>query len=106
MNLLVFFALPLATILLSIVLQTVLKCPILVGITFFAIYLIIAFAAFSGSLAEALIATIIYSIIAFITAWLVNIINIIKERLGAIGKNALIVIMEEEIHVKMLIMIY
>ena len=43
MNLLVFFALPLATILLSIVLQTVLKCPILVGITFFAIYLIIAF---------------------------------------------------------------
>ena len=73
MNLLVFFALPLATILLSIVLQTVLKCPILVGITFFAIYLIIAFAAFSGSLAEALIATIIYSIIAFVTAYIIKV---------------------------------
>ena len=41
MNLLIFFAIPFATILLAIVFQKVLKCPILVSITFFAIYLII-----------------------------------------------------------------
>ena len=43
MNLFIFFALPLATILLAIVLQKILRSPILVAITAFAIYLIIAF---------------------------------------------------------------
>ena len=42
-NLLLFFALPVATILLSIVLQKILNCPILVAITAFAIYLIVTF---------------------------------------------------------------
>ena len=68
MNLLIYFALPLATILLAIVLQKILRSPILVSITFFAIYLIVAFAAFSDDLAPALVATIIYSLLAFITA--------------------------------------
>ena len=67
----VFFVLPLATILLAIVLQKVLKSPILVAITFFAIYLIVAFVSFSDTLAEALIAVIIYTIIAYITALIV-----------------------------------
>ena len=75
MNLFIFFALPVATILLAIVLQKILKCPILVAITFFAIYLIVSFTAFSSSLAEALIATIIYTIIAFITAYIVRLIS-------------------------------
>ncbi len=74
MNLFIFFALPVATILLAIVLQKILKCPILVAITFFAIYLIVSFAAFSSYLAEALIATIIYTIIAFVTAYIVRLI--------------------------------
>ena len=39
MNLLIFFALPLATVLLAIVFEKILKCPILVAITFFSIYL-------------------------------------------------------------------
>ena len=72
MNLLIFFALPLATILLAIVFQKILKNPILVAITFFAVYLIIAFGFFSDTLAEALIATIIYTIIAYITALIVR----------------------------------
>lgn len=70
----IFFVLPLATILLSIVLQKLLRSPILVGITFFAIYLIVSFVAFSSNLAEALIATIIYTIIAIITAYITRLI--------------------------------
>ena len=70
----IFFVLPLATILLSIVLQKLLRSPILVGITFFAIYLIVSFVAFSNNLAEALIATIIYTIIAIITAYITRLI--------------------------------
>lgn len=84
MILLVFFALPLATILLAIVLEKILHCPILVTITFFAIYLIILFALFATGvitdLAVGLIAIIIYTIIAFITASIVRIIKVICER--------------------------
>ena len=75
MNLFVFFILPFATILLSIVLQKILKSPILVAIAFFAIYLIIAFVSFSDTLAEAIIAVLIYSIIAYITASIVRFIK-------------------------------
>ena len=85
MNLLIFFALPLATILLAIVFQKVLKCQILVAITFFAIYLIILFSLYAAgvitNLAEGLIAVIIYTIIAFLTAWIARIISLIKNRL-------------------------
>lgn len=63
--LLIFFALPIATIILAIVLEKLLRCPILTAATFFAIYLIIAFAAFN---ATALVFVIIYTIIAYITA--------------------------------------
>ena len=75
MTLVIFFVLPLAIIMLSIVLQKVLRSPILVALTFFAILLILAFVFFSDTLAEAFIATIVYTLIAFITA---NIIKIIK----------------------------
>ena len=77
MNLLlfVFFVLPLATILLAIVLQKILRSPILVAITFFAIFLIVAFVAFSDMLAEAIIAVLIYTIIAYITASIVHLIK-------------------------------
>lgn len=91
MNLLIFFALPLATILLAIVFQKVLKSPILVAITFFAIYLIILFAIYAGgvitNLAEGLIAVIIYTIIAFTTAWLVRIVKLIKQSLLNLNSN-------------------
>lgn len=67
--LLLFFALPIATIILSIVLQKILKSPILVASTFFAIYLIVTFAAFDASF---LVFAIIYTILAFITAAIVQ----------------------------------
>ncbi len=65
MDLLLFFALPVATIILAVVLQKILKCPILVAATFFAIFLIVAFAAFDATF---LIFAIIYTLLAFITA--------------------------------------
>ena len=80
MDLFIFFALPLATILLAIVFQKILRYPILVAILFFAIYLIVAFSVFADTLAEALIAVIIYTIIAYITAIIVNIICRCKKR--------------------------
>ena len=80
MNLFIFFVLPLATILLSIVLQKILRSPILVAITFFAIYLIVAFVSFSDTLAEAIIAVIIYTVIAYITANIVMAICCLKRR--------------------------
>ncbi len=64
-TLLIFFALPIATIILAIVLEKLLRCPILTAATFFAIYLIVAFAAFN---ATALVFVIIYTILAYITA--------------------------------------
>ena len=63
--LLLFFALPVATIILAIVLQRLLRSPILVALTFFAIYLIVAFAAFDETF---LVFAIVYTILAFIAA--------------------------------------
>ena len=87
MDLFVFFALPLATILLAIVLQKILRSPILVAITFFAIYLIVAFASFSDTLAEALIAAIVYTIIAYITAYIVMILCRCRRRISCSCRN-------------------
>ncbi len=65
--LLIFFALPIATIILAIVIEKILRCPILTALTFFAIYLIVAFTAFDASF---LIYVIAYTIIAYIIAWI------------------------------------
>ena len=62
---LLFFALPVATIILAIVVEKILRCPVLTAATFFAIFLIVAFAVFDASF---LIFVIAYTIIAFITA--------------------------------------
>lgn len=70
--LLIFFALPLATIIISIALQKILKCPTLVAAIIFAIFLIVTF--IIGNI-NFLIATIIYTIISYITALLVCIIR-------------------------------
>ena len=76
---LLFFALPVATILLAIVFQKILKCPILVAITFFAIYLILAFTVFDVIF---LVFAIGYAFLAYITAWLTQIICRILRRIG------------------------
>lgn len=64
-TLLLFFALPVATIILAIVVEKILRCPVLTAATFFAIYLIVAFAVFDSSF---LIFVIVYTIIVFIAA--------------------------------------
>ena len=69
--LLLFFALPLATIIISIALQKILKSQALVAGIIFSIFLIVTFAI--GNL-NFLIATIIYTLISYITAVLVNLI--------------------------------
>ncbi len=69
--LLIFFALPLATIILAVVLQKLIKNPILVAAIFFAIYLIVAFTVFNATF---LIAVIVYTFLAYITAAIVKII--------------------------------
>ena len=72
-TLLIFFALPIATIILAIVLQKIIKCPILVAATFFAIYLIVTFAAFDANfLIYAIIYTILACIAAVITRFIMN----------------------------------
>ena len=82
--LLLFFALPISTIILSIVLQKILKCPILVAATFFAIYLIVAYAIFDSSF---LIFVIVYKILAYVTAVLTRLICNIIERINQINNN-------------------
>lgn len=69
--LLIFFALPLATIILAVVLQKLIRCPILVAAIFFAIYLIVAFAVFDATF---LVAAIVYTVLAYVTASIVRII--------------------------------
>ena len=67
-NLLIFFALPIATIIISIALQKILKCPYLVSAIVFAIFLIVTFIINNLNF---LVATIVYTIISFITALIV-----------------------------------
>ena len=70
-NLLIFFAIPVATIILAIVFQKVLQSPLLVAATFFAIFLIVTFAAFDESF---LVFAILYTLLALITALVVRFI--------------------------------
>ena len=64
-NILIFFVLPLAIIIFSCVLERIIKCPVLVAATFFAIFLILTYTVFGQSF---LIFTIIYTILSYITA--------------------------------------
>lgn len=65
-SLLIFFALPIAVIIISIALQRILKCPILVAAIIFAIFLIVTFIVNNLNF---LIAAIVYAIISYITAF-------------------------------------
>ena len=64
-ELLVYFALPIATIILSIVLQKVLKSPLLVSATTFAVFLVVTFAVYDVNF---LVNTVIYTFISYISA--------------------------------------
>ena len=71
--LLIFFALPVATIILAGIFQTFINCPFKVAGIAFAIFLIVAFAL--GGTPELIVAAIIYTILALITALFVMFIQ-------------------------------
>lgn len=79
--LLLFFALPIATIIISIALQKILDNPILVASIIFVIFLVVTFVV--GDL-NLLIATIAYTIISFVTA---VIFRYIKENINNSNNN-------------------
>lgn len=68
-TLLIFFAFPIAVIIISAILQKLLNCPLAVAALIFAVFIIVTFAAFDETF---LIATLAYTILAFITAFLVS----------------------------------
>lgn len=76
--LLIFFAIPIAVIIISIALQKIFRNPFLVAAIIFAIFLVVTF--IIGDLIF-LVATIAYTILAFITAVLTKIICKIIRRL-------------------------
>lgn len=83
--LLLFFALPIAVIIVSIALQKILKCQFLVASIIFAIFLVVTFVI--GNLIY-LVATIAYTILSFITAVLTKIIcRILRELDRREGNN-------------------
>ena len=73
-TLLIFFALPIAVIIISAILEKLLNSPVAVASLIFAIFLIVTFAVFDETF---LVATLVYTILAFITALIVC---LIKER--------------------------
>lgn len=76
--LLIFFALPIAVIIISIALQKILKNPLLVAAIIFAIFLIVTFIVNNLNF---LIAAIVFTIISFITALITCIVCRILNRL-------------------------
>lgn len=86
MNTLLFFlALPVATIILSITLLKILKCPTLVATTFFAIYLILTYAVFGSGF---LIFAIIYTILSYLTTIITKTICKIIIRINRCSNNS------------------
>ena len=81
---LLFFVLPFATIIFSIVLQKILKCPVLVAAIFFAIYLILAYTVFGT---DFLIFAIIYTILSYITALITKTICNVAEKINSCIDN-------------------
>ncbi|MBR3249838.1 MAG: YbeF family protein [Clostridia bacterium] len=77
-NLLIFFALPLATIIIAVVLERIWKNYILVTLFTFAVYLIVAFAIGDANL---LVLVIIYTVLAFIAAFLSMLFRKINKKL-------------------------
>lgn len=77
-NLLIFFAIPLATIIIAVVLERLWKNYILVTLFAFAVFLVVAFAVGDTTL---LVLVIIYTVLAFIAAFLSMIFRKINKKL-------------------------
>ena len=76
--LLIFFALPIAVVIISIALQKILKNPLLVAAIIFAIFLIVTFIVDDLNF---LVATIAYTILSFITAFITCIVRSFLKRI-------------------------
>ena len=72
-TLLIFFAIPLATIILSAIFETFIRCPLKVAGIAFSIFIIVAFAL--GGSAELIVAAIIYTLLSLITAFITMLIQ-------------------------------
>lgn len=70
--LLIFFAIPIAVIVLSIILETFMKSPLKVAGVFFSIFLVIAF--YLGGTAEYIVASLVYTLISIISAYITELI--------------------------------
>ena len=70
--LLIFFAIPLAVIILSAIIESLINCPLKVTGIFFSIFIVVAFAL--GGTVDYIVAAIVYTIISFITAILIRVI--------------------------------
>lgn len=75
---LIFVIIPIATIIFALALQKLLKCPALVAGIFLAVFLILAYTVFTTSF---LILAIVYTILAYITAVIAELICKIRRRL-------------------------
>lgn len=80
--LLLLFAIPLAIVIYSIILQKLINSPILVALSVFTIFLIVAIVQGDTTI---YILTIVYAILAYVTAVLTNIIRRIIDR--CMGEN-------------------
>jgi len=69
---LIFFILPLATIILAAVLEYLIRCPIAVAAIFFAIWLVVAYLIFTTEVF--VIALVVYTILAFLSAVITRLI--------------------------------
>lgn len=70
--LLIFFAIPIAVIILSIILETYMKSPLKVAGIFFSIFLVLAI--YLGGTAEYIVAALVYTAISFVSAYLAELI--------------------------------
>lgn len=73
-SILLFFVFPLTTIVIAIALQRLLDNPLLVGAIAFSIFLLVSYISYSGS-SQAIIASIVYGILAFLAAYLSRLIS-------------------------------
>ncbi len=78
MNILFFVIFPIAVVLISIVLQKILRSPILVALLVFAVFLILAYTAFTP---EFVLNALVYAVLAFITAYLFRLICCLKDKI-------------------------
>lgn len=71
--LLVFFAIPVAVIILSIILETYMKNSLKVAGIFFSIFIV--FAIYLGGTAEYIVAALVYTLLSFASAFLIDIFS-------------------------------